>query len=417
MLRQGSTPLRFAHSTGALAVDQATRDAMRDAFAPLKRPPVILQVTPTLATGEVEMAGLWAAEATVIAGGRAMVAAANGPAERLKRIGAEFHALPLDGRGPVAVGRNAGRLRRLIEEHDVDIVHARSREIAWAARQATRGGKALLVTSCGVDAPFRDAARDGGALIEGECIVAGSSHVRDIIAAADAEKGERTAVIPDGVDLAAFSPTAISGERLGRLARAWGMLEEPAPMILAPGPIEPLRGQHVLARALELLGAEGRLKRMVTIIAGEADRRSGYAEQLSAIARKSGMAGRMFLAAGIEDVPAALMLADVVVSLPIEPLGQDQVAVMAMALGKPIVGAAHGATAEIILDGETGRLVRPDDPAAVAAALHEMLWLSTAERAGLAEVARARAKTYFSAIAAGLATVRLYGALLASTQR
>lgn len=415
MLRKGSMPLRFAHSSGALSLDQATRAAMREAFARLKRPPVIVQAAPSLETGVLEPQALWAAEATVAAGGRAIVAAADGPTDRLRRIGAEFRPLPLDGRGPVAAARNAGRIRRLIEETGADIVHARSREIAWAARQACRGSGARLVTSVGADAPFRDARRDGGALIEGDCIVAGSAHVRDLIARLDPEKGERVAVIPDGVDLSVFSPDAISAERLGRLARAWGMLEEPSPTLLAPGAIVPLRGQHALARALVLLADAPELEGLVTIVAGETGKRNAYAEQLGSIVRRGRLVGKVFLSPPLDDLPAAILLADAVVSLPMEPLGQDPVASMAMALGKPLIGARHGATAEAVEDGATGRLATPTDPDDVAAAIRDIFGRSPAERAKLANVAKARARAYFSTAAAALATVRLYGALAAST--
>lgn len=417
MLRPGATPLRFAHSSGALTLDQAKREELRAVFAGRERPPVILQAMPSLEADGVEPAGVWAAEATEIAGGRSIVAAAGGPADRLKRVGVEFHAAPLDGRGPVAVGRNAGRLRRLIEELGVDIVHARNRDIARAARQATRETGTLLVTSCGVDAPFRDAQKDGAALLEGDCIVAGSAHVRDVIAKADAEAGEKAAVIPDGVDLALFRASAISSERLGRLARAWGMLEEPTPTILAPGAIEALRGQHGLARAVGMLSDDPRLADVATVIAGETGRRNSYAEQLGWIVKRGGARGRVFLSPRIEDMPAAIMLSDLVVSLPTEPLGQDPTAAMATALGKPVLGSNFGATAEIVVNRSTGRVVPPTDPAAIAAAIRDLLLLTTPERADLADDARQRAERLFSAAESALATVRLYAALLSSTGR
>lgn len=411
MPAMGATPLRFAHSSGALALDQATRSEIEKAFAGLDRAPVVMQAMPNLDAGGLEQPGLFAAEATAIAGGQAIVAASGDPIDRLKRIGADFKALPLDGKGPVAVGRNTGRIKRAIDEAGADIVHARNREIAWAARQATRTligeARTKLVTSVGGDAAYRD----GGALLDGDCIIAGSAYVRDAIAKAEPKKADRLAVIPDGVDLAHFTPSAVSSERLGRLARAWGLLEEPAPTILVPGQITAARGQHTLVRALTYVHAVPDLADTVTIIAGDAGPKNAYAEQLAKIVRRGG-GGRVFLSAALDDLPAAMMLSDLVVSLPTEPLGQDPTAAMAMALGKPVLGAKHGATAETVADGETGRLVSPDDPERVAAALRELLLMQALARDDLAAKARARAERYFSSSAAALATVKLYGALL-----
>lgn len=50
-----------------------------------------------------------------------------------------------------------------------------------------------------------------------------------------------------------------------------------------------------------------------------------------------------------------------------EPLGL--VALEAAAAGRPVVAARHGGVAEVVRDGETGRLVPAGDPAALASAL------------------------------------------------
>ena len=199
MLRFGKTPrpisrgspLRFAHSSGALPLDQAARDACAAALAPVGRAPVILQAMSRIGAPGPDQSGLWAAEAVATGGGRSLVAAEGGALERARRIGAEVYETPLASGGVVSSIRNVGRLKRLIEELGVDLVHARDRDVARIARQATKGTKARLVTSCGRNEPFLDAERDGGALVAGDCIVAGSAHVRDVIAKAWPDRRER----------------------------------------------------------------------------------------------------------------------------------------------------------------------------------------------------------------------------------
>jgi glycosyltransferase involved in cell wall biosynthesis len=55
------------------------------------------------------------------------------------------------------------------------------------------------------------------------------------------------------------------------------------------------------------------------------------------------------------------------------PEGGGLVALEAMSLGLPVVAARHGGPAEIISDGEDGRLVTPRDPTALADAITELL--------------------------------------------
>jgi glycosyltransferase involved in cell wall biosynthesis len=53
-----------------------------------------------------------------------------------------------------------------------------------------------------------------------------------------------------------------------------------------------------------------------------------------------------------------------------EPFGR--VAIEAMAHSLPVVAAAHGGLTEIVVDGQTGHLVAPADPSALAAAIGKL---------------------------------------------
>jgi glycosyltransferase involved in cell wall biosynthesis len=74
-----------------------------------------------------------------------------------------------------------------------------------------------------------------------------------------------------------------------------------------------------------------------------------------------------------------------------EPLGQ--VAVEAMARGKPVVASATGGLQEVVQDGMTGLLVPPGDVSALRAALRELL-LDPARRDHMGRLARERARGY-----------------------
>ncbi len=95
---------------------------------------------PRLEAGGVERGTVEMAQAIAAAGGRAVVASAGGrlvPA--VQRAGGRHVTLPLASKDPVAIWRNAGRLRALIRAERVALVHARSRAPAWSALRAARG--------------------------------------------------------------------------------------------------------------------------------------------------------------------------------------------------------------------------------------------------------------------------------------
>ena len=74
------------------------------------------------------------------------------------------------------------------------------------------------------------------------------------------------------------------------------------------------------------------------------------------------------------DMPAAMLLADLVVSASSsQPEAFGKVAIEAMAMGRPVLATSHGGSLETVIDGVTGWLVAPSDPAAMAEALRNGL--------------------------------------------
>jgi glycosyltransferase involved in cell wall biosynthesis len=119
------------------------------------------------------------------------------------------------------------------------------------------------------------------------------------------------------------------------------------------------------------------------------------------------------LVGSCDDIPAALMLAHVVVvpsSGAAEPLAR--VAVQAQAMGKPVILTDVGGLGETLMRAATGWLVAPDDPAALADALELALAMPDEVRARLAARARRFVDRNFSLEQTGEATVRVYRELL-----
>jgi glycosyltransferase involved in cell wall biosynthesis len=85
------------------------------------------------------------------------------------------------------------------------------------------------------------------------------------------------------------------------------------------------------------------------------------------------------------DLSALLRLADVVLVL--QPYGGVNFALEAMAAGRAVVAANTPDLAAVIRDGETGRLVPPQDAAAAASVIRNLL-LDPAERHQLGDAAR-----------------------------
>jgi len=113
------------------------------------------------------------------------------------------------------------------------------------------------------------------------------------------------------------------------------------------------------------------------------------------------------------DMPAAYKLADVVVSASTDPEAFGRVMVEAQAMGKPVVGAAHGASEELILPGQTGWLFEPGNVEQLASALATALSLDTGARELLSNAAIENVQVRFSKTRMCNETLNLYREILA----
>ena len=145
----------------------------------------------------------------------------------------------------------------------------------------------------------------------------------------------------------------------------------------------------------ELLQAVARLPEARLVLAGR-DLEQGGAFQ-DALERESERLGiRERVEFGFhEDVPALLESLDVV-ALPSWTEGLPVVLLEAMAHARPVVATPVGGTPELVVDGETGLLVPPRDPEALAAALRRLLEDPDLARR-LGEAGRARVAERFTA--------------------
>lgn len=378
--------------------------------SPVLSRPVILQVLPALGGGGVERGTVEMVAAIARAGWRPLVASAGGrlvPA--VERAGGRHVLLPLDSKQPLRIWANAGRLARLVAGEGVDLIHARSRAPAWSAwLAARRTGVHFVTTYHGAYTENLPAKRTYNAVMaRGERVIAISDHIASLVAERHGVGPERLRVIPRGVDPGPFDPGGVSAARMMRLLGAW-RLPVDQDIVLLPGRLTRWKGQAVLIEALARMAHRD----IACVLVGDDQGRGRYAAELVALAERLGVGERVRLAGHCEDMPAALALATIVVNASTEPEGFGRVIVEAQAMGRLVVATAHGGAAETIAPGQTGWLVPPGDPDALAATLDGLLLLTPPERELYGHHARAAVLAQFTTQAMQDATMAVYREVL-----
>lgn len=371
--------------------------------------PAILQVLPALVSGGVERGTLEIAEAQIAAGMRAFVASAGGPmVTELERLGARHVTLPMNAKSPWGIWRNAASLAALVRAEGIGIVHARSRGPAWSGFLAARRTGAHFVTT------YHGVYNEGvpgkrlynSVMARGERVIAISHFIGEVIRARHAIDPARIRVIPRGVDLRRFDPALVGADRIAALRQGWD-LPEGRPIVMLSGRLTRWKGQGVLVEAMAQVPGDA-----IAVLVGGANGRESFRAELESLIAARGLAGRVRLVGHTADIPAALMLADVVIHASTDAEAFGRTVIEAQAMERPVIASDLGAPRETVEEAVTGWRVRPGDPAALAQAIGWVLGLPPAERAAIGARARAAVRQNYTTTAMQDATIAVYRELL-----
>lgn len=371
---------------------------------------IVLEVIPTLESGGAQLSVLETVQALTAAGDRALVASAGGRmVSRITSAGGIHLQLPLDAKNPLGIWRNAARLERVIGAQHVDLVHAHSRAPAWSALLAARRARVPFVTTWHgtyeETVPFKR--HYNGVMAKGDRVIAVSHFIARAIAARHRVTAPRVIVVPPGVDVDRFDPEAVAPERGRDLRRRWE-IPEGRPVIMLAARMTPWKGHAVLIEALARMHRTD----VLCVFVGPLEGHERYVSHLRQMATARKIADRVRFVGGCDAMPEALMLADVVTNTSTAPEAFGRVVIEAQAMARPVVATAHGGAAETIAPGETGWLVPPSDPVALAAALDRLLAMDQGARQEIGRAARAAVMRSYSLSAMQSATVGIYRELL-----
>lgn len=372
--------------------------------------PVILQIIPELGPGGAEQGCIDVAKELINAGAQAIVVS-NGGARvpELQRAGVVHINMPVHSKNPLVMYRNIGRIRKLINRYGVNIVHVRSRAPAWSAYKACRGTPAHFMTTC--HAPYNISGEMkrfyNSSIAKGELVIAISNYVARYLQEQYYLPETRIRLIPRGIAMERFHPTAVTPQRLITLAQEW-RIPDGANVIILPNRLTRWKGQLVLIEAMD------RLKRddVFCVLIGSDQGRTKYREELEQSIQEKGLGAQVRIVGHCNDMPAAYMLASIVTCPSTDPEGFGRIPVEAQAMGRPIIAADHGGAQETIVRGETGWLVKPGDAQELAAAIEEALALTANQRSILATRAMAHIARHFTKEQMLEKTLEVYAELL-----
>lgn len=379
------------------------------------RGPKVLQVLPALGPGGVERGTLDIARYLIGKGWTPVVASNGGSQEPdLLEMGAASLNLPVHSKNPLTMHGNVKRLAQIIRNHDIQLVHARSRAPAWSAYYAAkRAGVPFLTTFHSLYSGADNFLKRGynAIMARGDRVIAISDYVAEHVIERYGVDTDRLRVIPRGVDLSEFDPEHVDETRVAKLRDDWELDPEKR-IIMLPGRISERKGHLWLLRALKTLWADGKAEDTVCIMVGNRAAGSSYADRVEKKIIEMKLEKRVWLVGACSDMPAAYALADLVVVPSTGPEAFGRISIEAQAMGRPVIATDRWGLSETIMPAATGWLVQPDDVNHLTSALDLALTMPEDAKERLAARCRRFVERNYSLTRMGKSTLSVYRELI-----
>ncbi len=318
-------------------------------------------------------------------------------AERWRAIGGQVHLREWRGasvwfipalwqRFPIA-----SHIESLVRRENITLIHSDYHSLPFALAAARRAGIPCIWTCWGWW--FHPKPWQRGFFQQPDATIAASTAIRDgFLGSPPFMPPERIDVIPPGVDIGRFHPS-VDGIRL----RFEAKIAQDAPVVALIARFQDVKGHDVFQAMAQQVALQMPTARF--IVAGENTQTSAdddYKRGILDHARSNSILRERLTYLGFRaDAERVIAAADVVVcSSDFESYGM--VNVEAMASGKPVVSTRRGGPGETVVDGETGFLVEPRDPAALATQVIRLL-RDPDLRARMGAAGRARVEARYSA--------------------
>jgi glycosyltransferase involved in cell wall biosynthesis len=314
---------------------------------PVAKSLTVLQLLPALDGGGVEQGTLDVAAALVRQGFRSLVLSDSGRlVPRLLAEGSEHICWPV-GRKSVSTLRLVSRLRQLLIDEQVDILHARSRLPAWIAWLAWRGmdprNRPRFITT--VHGLYSVNAYSA-VMTKGEWVIAVSECARDyVLDNYPAVVPDRVSVIHRGVDRNIF-PEEFRPDEDWMVAwqRQYPQLTDRY-IITLPGRINRRKGVFDFIAIVAALKNRG--VPVHGLVVGEIPPgKKRFNKELNAAIAAAGVSGVVTFTGFRIDVREVMAISNAVLSVSQQPEAFGRTVNEALSLGVPVAGYAHGGVGE-----------------------------------------------------------------------
>ena len=220
-------------------------------------------------------------------------------------------------------------------------------------------------------------------------------------------KNKKTSVIHRGVDIHGFDPSKISKHRLVNIKKQMQLPDDKI-IIFLPGRLSEWKGQLYLLEALRYVKSNN----YFCVLLGDDKGHEIYRKRIENKIMDLKLNSFVKIHKHVYDMPAADMLADIIISASIlgEPFGR--VAIEGQAMKKRVIATNVGGSKETVIHEKTGWLVPHNDSQEFAKTIEKVLNLSPNKSKTIGTAARKNIVENFTTEKMCNDTIKIYKKLL-----
>ena len=379
----------------------------------------ILQIIPSLKSGGIERGVVEINNYLVKNGFNSFVLSSGGKmVYQIEQGGGRHITMDVATKNPFKMFMNIFKIRKIIKENNIDLVHVRSRAPAWSAYFACKKIKCPLVSTVHGNYSVGNFLFSwlkrfyNSSMVRADKIICVSNYIKEYayknyrIFRKKLEAGN-VEVIHRGVDVDLFNPSNVSQERIIALIDKMQVAND-LPIILLPGRLTEWKGQLYFMDVLSMV----KNKNYLCLIVGDAKDHEDYLNKLKDKIKEKHLESLVKIEDNISDMSAGYMLADIVVSTSIRGEAFGRVVPEAQAMKKMVIATSIGGSLETIIDDKTGWLVDPNNKKKFAEIIDKVLNMSREEKAKMGEVARQHIVDNYTTEKMCSKTINLYNKML-----
>ena len=289
--------------------------------------------------------------------------------------------LPVHSKNPILILLNSIILTLIILFLNINIVHARSRAPAWSCLIATKLTFRKLVTTFHGTYNFSSNFKKfyNSVMVRSDLLIAGSnfifSHINEnYLKYLNSKK--KFLVIFRGINTEYFDQENLKKNSVSKLKTLW-QIEDNSKVILLPGRLTSWKGQELFIEAINKFKKLNADINFTAVILGNDQGRTVYKKKLERLVEQYNLTNDFRFIGKCEYMPAAYMLADIVISSSIEPKAFGRVSVEAQSMKKPIIASNIGGSNETIIDNKSGILFESGNADSLSKKIDEVINLDT----------------------------------------